>query len=320
MLTSIPLLVALLAFCSVFLLSWGFLSYVGKTTKSREMVKKIHWERDDGSETLSTDSPLTRDGNEKTPWLRCLSALGKWAAGSNEADYSRMRLNFLKAGLSRPNMPALFWGSKCFLALLLSTTFILTRVTVLHVFNPYTSLVLCLLFALFGFYLPDLWLSIKTSRRKERIGKGLPDALDLMVVSVEAGMGLDTTINRVAQEIRLTNKDLSDELKMYNLELTAGKSRHDALKNLALRTDLEDINSLVTLLIQADKFGTSVGHALRVYSDTFRTKRYLKAEEVAAKMPLKMIVVLIFCIFPALFVVILGPPIIRLLHQFNIIS
>jgi tight adherence protein C len=252
--------------------------------------------------------------------MRYLAALGKWVTGNQDADYSRSRINFLRAGLTRQNAPAIFWGCKCILGIMLAIIFILTRVTVLQVFKPYTSLLLCLLFALFGFYLPDLWLSIRTSRRRDRIARGLPDALDLMVVSVEAGMGLDATINRVAQEIRLTNKDLSDELKMYNLELTAGKSRQDALKNLATRTDLEDINSLVTLLIQADKFGTSVGQALRVYSDTFRTKRYLKAEEVAAKMPLKMIVVLILCIFPALFVVVLGPPIIRLLQHFHIIS
>lgn len=320
MLTSIPFIAALLAFSSAFLLIWGVFAYVGKTTKSREMVKKMHWERDEAAEILETQSSLTRERSEKAPFLRCLSTMGRWAAGGKETDSSRMRVNFLRAGIPRPNMPALFWGTKCLLALLLSITFILTRVTVLHVFNPYTSVLVCLLFALIGFYLPDFWLSIKTARRKERISRGLPDALDLMVVSVEAGMGLDATINRVGQEIRLTNKDLSDELKMYNLEITAGKSRQDALKNLALRTELEDINSLVTLLIQADKFGTSVGQALRVYSDTFRTKRYLKAEEVAAKMPLKLIVVLIFCIFPALFVVILGPPIIRLLHQFNFIS
>ena len=318
--TSIPLIIAVLAFFSGFLLFWGIFAYVGRNTKSREMAKKIHWDREDTEEMLSAKSALTREGGERVTFLRYLSTLGRWATGGNEIEYSRMRITFLRAGLHRPNMPALFLGIKCFLALFLSSAFILTRVTVLHIFSPYKSVVICLLFALFGFYLPDLWLSIKTARRKERISRGLPDALDLMVVSVEAGMGLDATINRVAQEIRLTNRDLSDELKMYNLELTAGKSRQDALKNLAIRTELEDINSLVTLLIQADKFGTSVGQALRVYSDTFRTKRYLKAEEVAAKMPLKLIVVLIFCIFPALFVVLLGPPIIRLLHQFNLIS
>jgi tight adherence protein C len=320
MLTSIPFIVSILAFLSVFLLCWGIFAYVSKNSKSREMAKKIHWERDEYEEALVSGASLTRENTEKAPLMRYLATLGKWLTGNQDADYSRSRINFLRAGLTRPNAPAIFWGSKCFLAIILALTFILTRVTVLQVFKPTTSVLVCLLFALFGFYLPDLWLSIRTSQRRDRIARGLPDALDLVVVSVEAGMGLDTTINRVAQEIKLTNKDLSDELKLYNLELTAGKSRQDALKNLATRTDLEDINSLVTLLIQADKFGTSVGQALRVYSDTFRTKRYLRAEEVAAKMPLKLIIVLILCIFPALFVVVLGPPIIRLLQHFNFIS
>ena len=168
-----------------------------------------------------------------------------------------------------------------------------------------------------GFYLPDFFLSIRIGRRKDKIAKGLPDALDLLVVCVEAGMGLDAAINRVAEELRLSNRHFSDELKLYNLELRAGKSRQDALKNLTLRTDLEDLKSLTTLLIQADKFGTGVTQALRVYSDSFRTRRYLRAEEVAAKMPLKLIVILILCIFPALFVVILGPPLLRLLEVFK---
>jgi tight adherence protein C len=178
--------------------------------------------------------------------------------------------------------------------------------------DPTMSLASCLLLAILGFYAPDIWLRVRTARRKDKILKGIPDALDILVVCVEAGMGLDAAIKRVADEIRLTNKPLSDELKLFNLELLAGKARQDALKNLALRTDLEDIKSLVTLIIEADKFGTSISKALRVYSDSFRTKRYLRAEEVAAKLPVKLILVLILFIFPSHFVVILGPTAIRI--------
>jgi tight adherence protein C len=170
-----------------------------------------------------------------------------------------------------------------------------------------------------GFYLPDIYLTIRIRKRRDKIAKGLPDALDLLVVCVESGMGLDAAVSRVAEELKLSNKDLSDELKLYNLELRAGKSRQDALKNLTLRTDVEDLHSLATLLIQADKFGTGVTQALRVYSDSFRTKRYLRAEEVAAKMPLKLIIILILFLFPALFVVILGPPLIRVCQIFGIL-
>jgi tight adherence protein C len=120
-------------------------------------------------------------------------------------------------------------------------------------------------------------------------------------------MGLDSAIYRVAQEMRLNSLELSDELQLMNLELRAGKSRKDALKNLALRTNLEEINSLVTLLIQTDQFGTSMADALRIYSDSYRTQRYQRAEELAAKLPVKLIFPLVVFIFPALFVVLLGP-------------
>jgi len=153
---------------------------------------------------------------------------------------------------------------------------------------------------------------MKTSTRKNKIFEGIPDALDLLVVCVETGMGLDAAINRVAKEIKLSNEVLSEELNILNLEIRAGKSRQDALRNLAERTGIEDIHSLVTILIQADKFGTSVAQSLRVFSDSFRTKRFQKAEEIAAKLPVKLMVPLILFVFPSLFVVILGPAAIRI--------
>jgi tight adherence protein C len=166
--------------------------------------------------------------------------------------------------------------------------------------------------AILGYYLPDLWLQFKIARRKESILNGFPDALDLLVVCVEAGMGLDSAINRVAKEIEFDNKVLSGELKLYNLEMRAGKLRQDALRNLAMRTDLEEVNNLATLLIQTDKFGTSVGQALKVYSDTMRVQRFQRAEERAAKIPVKLIFPLILFIFPSLFVAILGPAVINI--------
>ena len=145
---------------------------------------------------------------------------------------------------------------------------------------------------------------------KKRLAKGFPDALDLMVVCVEAGMGLDAAINRVGEELGLSHPELSRELNHLNLELRAGKSRQTALRNLANRVDMEDVNSLVTLLIQTDRFGTSVAQALRVFSDSFRTARYQRAEEIAAKIGTKLIFPLVLFIFPSLFVVTLGPALI----------
>ena len=124
-------------------------------------------------------------------------------------------------------------------------------------------------------------------------------------------MGLNAAIARVGEEIRLSNRVLSDELKLVNMEIRAGKPREEALRNLGMRADLEDVRSLATLLIQTDKFGTSIAQALRVYADTFRSKRFQRAEEIAAKLPVKLLFPLILFIFPSLFVVIAGPIVIR---------
>jgi tight adherence protein C len=218
-----------------------------------------------------------------------------------------MRIRFLRAGIRTKNAKAIFWGAKGFLCIFLTIVLFISRFTVLKVLNNQVAMGLAVLIALVGFYLPDLWLRIKSDIRKEKLFEGLPDALDLLVVCVEAGMGLDGAIHRVAEESKLTNPIISDEFKLLNLELRAGKSRQDALRNLALRTNIDAMNSLVTLLIQTDKFGTSVAKALRVFSDSFRTQRYQKAEEVAAKMPVKLIFPLLLFIFPSLFVILLGP-------------
>jgi tight adherence protein C len=167
-------------------------------------------------------------------------------------------------------------------------------------------------FSVAGSYLPNLWLSLKTSRRKEAILRGFPDALDLLVICVEAGMGLDAAIKRVGEEMRLSNKVLSDEFGLLNLEIRAGKDRKEALRSMADRINLEDVSSFVSLLIQTDRLGTSVSQAVRIQSDSSRTKRSQKLEEMAAKIPVKLLFPTIFCIFPSLFVVILGPAVIRI--------
>jgi tight adherence protein C len=148
-------------------------------------------------------------------------------------------------------------------------------------------------------------------KRQHKIQLGLADALDLMVVSVEAGLGLDQAILRVGDELAFAHPDLSSELKLVNIELRAGKARTDALRNLADRTGLDDLVSLTTMLIQTDKFGTSVAQSLRVFSETLRTKRRQRAEEAAAKTGVKMVFPLVLCIFPAIWVVTIGPAAIK---------
>ena len=162
-----------------------------------------------------------------------------------------------------------------------------------------------------GYILPSMALGRLEKRRQHRIRMGLPDGLDLLVVSVEAGLGLDQAIQRVGEEIAFAHRELSDELRLVNLELRAGKGRTDALRALADRTGVDDLASLVAMLVQTDRFGTSVAQSLRVHAETMRTKRRQRAEEAAAKTGVKMVFPLVFCIFPAIWVVTIGPAAIK---------
>lgn len=171
-----------------------------------------------------------------------------------------------------------------------------------------------LLLAVFGFFLPDIILSFLISQRKQNLSHALPDALDLMVVCVEAGLGLDMTFKRVGEEIRAISKELSDEFLLTNLEVRSGQSRQESFKNMAIRTGVQEIGQLMSMLNQTNRFGTSLANALRVHSDAMRIKRRQTAEEIAAKAAIKLLFPLAFCIFPALFVVLLGPAVIRVMR------
>jgi len=169
---------------------------------------------------------------------------------------------------------------------------------------------------LLGAMAPDFWMSRRIKKRKENIQLAIPDALDLTVVCVEAGLGLDQSLMRIGSEIRPIHRDLSDELRLLNLEINAGKSRAQSLRNLANRTEVDDLKALVAVLIQTDKFGTSVAQSLRVFSDSLRVKRRQRAEERSAKTTIKMIPPLVFFIMPSIFVVVLGPAIITIVQEF----
>jgi tight adherence protein C len=163
-----------------------------------------------------------------------------------------------------------------------------------------------------GWIAPSFWLDKQIRKRQKEIQLALADALDLMVTCVEAGLGLNQAIMRVSEEIRRISTELSKELMMVNFEIRAGRPREEALRNLGERTGVEDLRELTTMLIQTDRFGTSVAQALRVHSHTLRTKRRQRAEEAAAKTAIKIMFPMLFCIFPGLFVVIVGPGAIRI--------
>jgi tight adherence protein C len=314
-----PIIVSGTAFLLMLFVIAGIVLYVRYSKKKQALLQKI---RKEGKKVdmVQADRSSSQTGERvKDRILGFLNSLGQKVPTKEKAvDYSKLRPLFLKAGLRHENTPGIFLGTKVVLAVVLPLCVLLVQMVFPVFVLPARQLVaLLVVLAIAGFYLPNLWLRLKISKRREIILKGFPDALDLMVVCVEAGMGLDSTITRVAKEIELNNKILSDELKLYNLEMRAGKLRKDALKNLAMRTDVEEVNNLVTLLLQTEKFGTSVGQALTVYSDTMRTQRFQRAEEMAAKIPTKLLFPLVMFIFPSLFVVILGPAIIRIVRALS---
>jgi len=269
-----------------------------------DIKKRIHLEavEDTGKKTKAWKS--IQKGYEKLA-----KPLGELIPRPPE-EMSKQERKLVQAGIRRKDNVKMLYGSK----LLLAIVFLLISVaTGLFWMNAF----LCVIISLFlGLVVPDLWLSYAISSRTEKIQKALPNALDLAVVCIESGMGLDQAFQRIGQEMKKGFPELSDELNILGLEIRAGRSRTEALHNLANRSRSQDLRSLVAVLIQTDRFGTSVAQSLRVFADTMRTTRRLRAEEHAAKMTIKMVPPLVFFIFPVIMVLLLGPAFITILRVF----
>ncbi|MFO0752424.1 MAG: type II secretion system F family protein [Thermodesulfovibrionales bacterium] len=304
------ILIACLVFAGIALAGLTLFSFSKAIREQRELVEKLREGR--GSSYPEGKSFLSSDRYFVKLLLRGAGFLGKWTKPKDEQELSRMRKALLKGGYRRESAVFVFVGVKVFLLLICPLLFWVVKAAAGSAMPPSYAAFFLVASSAVGYYLPNLVLSSLTRARKRKLMESFPDALDLLVICVEAGMGLDAAINKVGEEMRIRSRVLSDEFRLLSLELRGGKLRKDALRNLALRTDLEEVNGLTTLLIQTDRFGTRVAQALRVHSDAMRTKRYMRAEEVAAKLPTKMIFPLVLCIFPSLFITILGPAFIQL--------
>lgn len=227
------------------------------------------------------------------------------------AETSVVMKRLMRAGYRDRKAVNVFYAAKVMTPLALTIVAISTGV---YKVNPLFSFAVC---AGVGFLAPDLWLGSRISRRQTSIRCGLPEALDLMVICSEAGLGLDQTIHRVSQELRLSQPEIHDEFGLIILEQRAGLPREDALKNFGDRTGLSTARALANTLIQADTYGTNIAKTLRVYSDTLRTQRRQMAEELAAKTTVKLVPPLVLFIFPSIFVVTIGPAAISLAESFS---
>ena len=233
---------------------------------------------------------------------------------------SALRTRFMNAGWRNPFAPTLFFATKSALALLGPAVIGMLVVAAVIVLSGIKLLFLLLLTASIGYYLPNVTLNQIARRRQREIFETLPDALDLLTVCVEAGLSLERAFVKVAGEIHIKSVTLAQELQLVLMEMRAGFSKERALRNFALRSGVNDVDTLVAMLIQSERFGTSVGDSLRVYSDNLRNKRRLLAEECAAKIGLKLLFPLIFCIFPTLLMVLLGPAAIQLSRTLTTIN
>jgi tight adherence protein C len=297
----VTLLLPLLAFLFASLLvAGGALYYFGRQSVAIEQRL--------GEVTGSAVKTSVDSGYEKMV-VDSLKRLGN-IAPKNAGEMSKMQKRLVAAGYRRNEALLIFAGIRVGVALL---TFVLLSTPLIVRPNLGTALV----GAIIAYLVPGFVLGKMASKRQHVIRMGLPDALDLLVVSVEAGLGLDQAIQRVGNELAFAHPDLCDEMRLVNLELRAGVARPVALANLGERTGVEDVISLVAMLVQTDKFGTSVAQSLRVHSETLRTKRRQRAEEKAAKLGAKMVFPLVICIFPAIWVVTIGPAAIKFIEVFS---
>ncbi|MDQ2821826.1 MAG: type II secretion system F family protein [Pseudomonadota bacterium] len=246
-----------------------------------------------------------------TGWVeriaRVAQPLTKLSVPEEGWENSTLRTRFMNAGWRNPVAPTLYFASKTALALGIPTVIALI-LAIAHKALPGVLLLLILLTgAAFGYYLPNVVLHRIVLRRQRDIFETLPDALDLLTVCVEAGLSLERAMIKVAAEIQIKSVPLAHELQLVLMEMRAGFTKEKALRNFALRIGVDDIDTLVAMLIQSERFGTSMGDSLRVHADTLRNKRRVLAEECAAKIGLKLLFPLIFCIFPTLLMVLLGP-------------
>jgi len=297
----------LLTFVAVFLLITSGVLLVMYRRELRARLASVMMPQSEASESamqsILADAGPTQIESFIDPFQRVLPR------SPEEVGVIQKRLMW--AGLRKDAHLKIFYGAKVILPVALV---VLVSVTRAYQYGPF--FVYAMAVAL-GFLLPDFWLGWRIDKRQDDIRLALPEALDLLVICIEAGLGLDQAVIRVADEIKLSQPLLSEELNTVNLEQRAGRPRAEAWKNLAGRTDVDSVRALVSMLIQADTFGTSIAQSLRVHSDGLRTQRRQQAEEQAAKTTVKLVFPLVLFIFPSLFVVTLGPSLITISDMFK---
>ena len=262
-------------------------------------------------------SALANDqlGDRTIEWItRATRPFGKLSMPAEGFEKSSVKLRFLHAGIRNPAAATVFFGVKTLLTIGLPLLGFLVMSLGGSAPKGNNFMMVVVLLAAAGYYAPNIVLSHLVKARQREIFESFPDALDLMTVCIEAGIGTEAAMMRVADDMQFKSPALAGEMRTVNLELRAGADRERALRNLALRTGVEELTSFATMLTQADRFGVSIGDSLRVFSEDLRHKRQARAEEKAAKIPTKMLFPLVLFIFPSIIMVVLGPAIIQIVR------
>lgn len=310
------ILVMAATFVSVCLLTYGLFVYFS----NRRAIQGRFGKRKKEEDPLLKLRRADRKTKLKNRFISWISSFGRFAVKEKDkeedvAKGTNLRMTLIRAGFRHSSAPAVYFGLRVLLALGFPLIFMLYIMLIKRGADSFSLAAACVLAAI-GYYGPVYGLRLIASVRHDRIDRALPDVLDLMIVAMEAGLSLQAALNRVAGECERLCKELSRELQITNAELRAGIPRDTALKNFGDRTGVQSVKSLVALMIQSEKMGASIAHSLRTHASFTRTKRAQKAEEIAAKMPVKIVFPTLFCIFPALFVVILGPAGISIYRNF----
>lgn len=298
--------IQILVFLSTTLLIYGL--FVWLTSGDQDVKRRL---REIQSGVGATSHTTHKEGVFQ---VRVLEPIAKIILPKEDWDKSRIKKKLVMAGYRDERAVKTYFGLKVLLAALLPLVVIVPLIAsgAIPVVQHVLAGGLLVVMALLGYYIPDIYIHSKTVQRRRSFTEGFPDAMDLLVICVEAGLGLDAAIQRVGKELALSHQELAIEFSILSLELRAGKGRSDALKAMAERTDVEQVKSLVALLIQAEHFGTSIATALREHASEMRLIRIQDAKEKAAKLPVKMLFPIVFFIFPALFIVVLAPAMLRI--------
>lgn len=292
---------------SLFFLLVVFIAVAGVTALAFWLLMPSRLQQRVAQAQAGSSSETTGPGRLRDSIANAVKPLAKLSLPAEGWEDSAMKIRFINAGWRSASAPVIFFGTKTVLAGSLPMLVLTFGGEPLLAAGMVNLLFYLLIAAALGYYAPNLVLRRVTEQRQREIFESFPDALDLLIICVEAGLSLDQALGKVANEIEIKSKVLAKELQLVLMELRSGFSKEAALRHLALRTGVEEIDLLVAMLIQTDRFGTSIGDSLRVHADNLRTKRRQRAEEAAAKIAIKLLMPLIFMIFPTLMLVLMGP-------------